>query len=74
VIIFTCKYIYTQNDFEIAVRYLELAINETTRLKSLGKDVPLQDLVVESYAYNQLGLAYEKIGKLDLAENAFLKG
>ena len=61
-------------DFQVAVQFLDLALQETAKIKSISGDAPVQDLVFEPFTYNQLGVAYERLARDDLAENAYLKG
>lgn len=63
-----------QGEFEVTIQCLELALQETSRLKELSGDAPLQDLVHEPFTYNQLGVAYERLGRDAQAENAYLRG
>lgn len=63
-----------QGEFEVTIQCLELALQETSRLKELSGDAPLQDLVHEPFTYNQLGVAYERVGRDAQAENAYLRG
>ena len=40
---------------------MEHALSGTARLKAMASDVPVQDLVVESYTYNQVTVTHTQI-------------
>lgn len=60
-------------DYSLAVDMLTYALRRTLEVKR-NKDLPRQDLVQEALAYNQLGVAYSSLRRIDEAIAAFTSG
>lgn len=62
-----------KQQYELAIAYLQAAISYSIEIKS-NKDLPQQDLVNEALSYNQLAIAYDRLGNRDSAIAAYENG